>query len=38
MCLGGLIGLLSKTQNEVWYFFEKLTWNTYELEQARGPV
>ena len=35
MCQGGLIGLLSKTQEEVWDFFEYLAWDTYEFEQAK---
>jgi len=30
----GSMELLSKTQNEVWDFFEKLTWKTYAFEQA----
>ena len=34
MCPGGLLGLLSKTQDEVWDFFENLGWETYEFEQA----
>ena len=34
MCPGGLVGLLSKTQDEVWDFFENLGWETYEFEQA----
>jgi len=34
ICYGGLIQLLSKTQNEVWDFFEKLAWKTYAFEQA----
>jgi len=34
LCPGGLIELLSKTQNEVWDFFEKLAWETYAFEQA----
>ena len=38
MCLGGLVGLLSKTQDEVWNFFEKLVWDTYEFEQVRGTL
>ena len=32
-CLGGLIELLSITQDEVWDFFEKLHWETYAFEQ-----
>ena len=31
---GGLLGLLSKTQDEVWNFFEKLAWDTYQFEQV----
>jgi len=31
----GLLGLLSKTQDEVYDFFEKLAWDTYEFEQAK---
>jgi len=34
ICPGGLIELLSKSQGEVWDFFEKLTWETYAFEQA----
>ena len=34
ICSGGLIELLSKTQNEVWDFFEKLAWDTYTFEQT----
>jgi len=34
MCLGGFQGLLSKTQDEVWNFFEKLAWDTYQFEQV----
>ena len=37
-CLGGLLGLLSKTKDEVWDFFEKLAWGTYEFEQGRGTL
>jgi len=33
LCPGGLIELLSKNQNEVWDFFEKLAWKTYAFEQ-----
>ena len=36
VCSGGLIELLSKTQNEVWNFFRKLAWETYAFEQANG--
>ena len=32
LCPGGLIELLSKTQNEVWNFFEKLALETYAFE------
>jgi len=32
MCLGGLLGLLSKIQHEVCDFFEKLAWETYTFE------
>ena len=35
MCQGGLLGLLSKTQEEVWDFFEYLAWDTYEFKQAK---
>ena len=35
---GDLLGLLSRTQDEVWDFFEKLAWDTYEFEQARGTL
>ena len=35
ICLGGLIGLSSGTQDEAWDFFEKLTWDTYEFEQVK---
>jgi len=38
MCPRGLLGLSSKTQDEEWDFFEKLAWNAYELEQARGTL
>ena len=34
ICSGGLIELLSKTQNEVLDFFEKLAWKTYAFEQT----
>ena len=33
----GFIELLSKTQNKVWDFFEKLAWETYAFEQANEP-
>ena len=36
MCLGGLLGLLPRSQDEVWDFFEKLAWDTYEFEQAKN--
>ena len=35
--LEGLIELLSKAQNKVWDFFEKLAWETYAFEQANIP-
>jgi len=38
MCYRGLLGLLSRTLNEVWDFFKKLAWDTYEFEQARGTL
>ena len=31
----GVIRLLSKPQDEVWDFFEKLAWDTYAFEQAK---
>ena len=34
ICLGGLIELLSKTQDKVWDFFEKAALETYAFEQA----
>ena len=34
MCPGGLLGLLSRTQDEVWDFFETLAWDNYAFEQA----
>jgi len=34
----GVFGLLSKTQDEVLDFFEKLAWGTYEFEQGRGTL
>ena len=34
LCPRGLIELLTKTQNKVWDFFEKLAWETYTFEQA----
>ena len=36
ICPGGVLGLLSKTQDEVWDFFKKLAWDTYDIEQARN--
>ena len=33
-----LLWLLSRTKNGVWNFFEKLAWDTYEFEQARGTL
>ena len=36
MCPGGLLGFLSRSQHEVWDFFEKLAWDTYEFEQAKN--
>jgi len=33
---GGVLGLLSNTQDEVWDFFKKLAWNTYEFEQVKN--
>ena len=38
MCPRGLLGLLPRTQEEVWDFFEKLAWDTYEFEQARNTL
>jgi len=32
---GDVLGLLSKTQAEIWDFFEKLAWDTYAFEQAK---
>ena len=34
MCPGSLLGLLSKTQDEVWDFFEKLASDTYAFERT----
>jgi len=31
----GVLELLSKTQDQVWDFFEKLTWDTYKLKQVQ---
>ena len=36
ICYGGLIQLLSKTQNEVCDFFETLAWDAYAFEQGRN--
>ena len=36
ICPVGVIGLLSETQDEVWDFFEKPAWHTYDFEQARN--
>ena len=33
---GGVLGLLSKTQDDVWDLFSKLAWNIYEFEQAKN--
>ena len=38
MCHGGLLGLLSKTQDEVWNFFEKLACAAYEFDQAKETL
>ena len=35
ICPGGFIGLLSRTQDEVWNFFEKLAWDTYVLTKLK---
>ena len=35
MCSGGLLVLLSRSQDDVWDFFERLAWDTYEFEQAK---
>ena len=32
---GGLLGLLTRSQDEVWDFFEILAWVTCEFEQAK---
>ena len=32
LCPGSLLGLLTKTQDEVWDFFETLAWDTYAFE------
>jgi len=34
ICPRGLIELLSKAQDEVWNFFEKLAWETTAFEEA----
>jgi len=36
ICSGGVLGLLSRTQDEVCDFFEKLAWGTYAFEWARN--
>jgi len=36
--LEGLTGLSSRIHDEVLDFFEKLTWDTYAFEQARGTL
>jgi len=38
VCLRGLLGLLCKTQDEVWDFFKKLVRDTYEFEWARASL
>ena len=38
MCLGGFRGLLSKTPDEVWDFFEHLAWETWEFDQAKEAL
>jgi len=38
MCLGGLLGLLSRTQDEVLDLFKKLASDTYEFQQARSTL
>jgi len=35
LCLGGIIRLLSRTQDKVWNFFEKLAYDIYEFNQAK---
>ena len=32
---GGVLGLLTKTHDEVWDFIEKLAWDTYVFKQAK---
>jgi len=34
ICPRGLIGLLSRTQDEVFDLFEKLAWDSYAVEQV----
>jgi len=34
----GLLWLLTKTQDEVWDFFENLAWDNYEFEQAKVTI
>jgi len=34
VCPGGLLGLLSRTQGEVYDFFEKPAWDTYAFERV----
>jgi len=36
ICPEGVLGLLARTQDEFWDFFEKQGWGTYALEQARN--
>jgi len=38
ICHGDLLGVLSRTQDEVWDFFEKLAWDTYEFEQPESTL
>ena len=38
MYSGELLGLLSRTQDEVWDFFERLAWDIYEFDQARWTL
>jgi len=38
MCLGCLLGLLSRAQDEVWDSFEKLALDIYKFEQARDTL
>ena len=38
MCPGGLLGLLTRTQDEVWDFFKKLAWDNFEFEQAKWTL